>query len=242
MALNADALVRPVRSCASSSTAPFLLRSRLEAIFLLRTIDHDGPVTLGLLLLDLDGVLRHFDPLLVASIEDRHGIARGRLEEVAFADPQITAVTTGRLSRADWIRGIGVRVGSPAAADEWGRQEPRADEELLGLVDEVRDRGLPVAILTNGTDTIPAELAAAGIDVRVDRIFNSAEIGHAKPDPRSFQHVLDAMAVPPDQVLFVDDSPAKLAGAAELGLHTHHHDGAAGLRAALARFDPAPLA
>lgn len=195
-------------------------------------------MTLDLLLLDLDGVLRHFDPLLVASIEDRHRIARGRLEEVAFADPQITAVTTGTLSRTDWIRDIGVRLASPAAAAEWGGQQPRTDEDLLTLVDEVRGRGRRVAILTNGTDTIPAELAAAGIDVRVDRVFNSAEIGHAKPDPRSFQHVLEAMAVEPEQVLFVDDSPAKLAGAAELGLHTHHHDGAAGLRAVLGRLDP----
>ena len=195
-------------------------------------------MTLDLLLLDLDGVLRHFDPLLVASIEDRHQIARGGLEEVAFAEPQLTAVTTGTLSRADWVRDIGVRLGSPSAAEEWGGQQPRTDEELLTLVDEVRGQGRRVAILTNGTDTIPAELAAAGIDVRVDRVFNSAEIGHAKPDPRSFQHVLAAMAVEPEQVLFVDDSPAKLAGAAALGLHTHRYAGAAGLRAVLGRLDP----
>lgn len=47
-------------------------------------------------LFDLDGVIRHFDPKYVADIELRHGLAAGTLEGFAFAKPLIGEVTAGR--------------------------------------------------------------------------------------------------------------------------------------------------
>jgi putative hydrolase of the HAD superfamily len=86
------------------------------------------------------------------------------------------------------------------------------------VVDELRAGGTVVAVLTNGTDTIPAELRALGIADRFDAVFNSAEIGAAKPEAEAFQHVCRALGVPPEQVFFTDDSPSKLSGAVALGM------------------------
>lgn len=104
---------------------------------------------------------------------------------------------------------------------------------MLTLSDELRAAGIRTAILTNGTDTIPAELHESGIDEHVDAVFNSAEIGIAKPDPKAFQHVLNALALTAEAVFFTDDSAPKLAGAEVLGIRTHHFTGVDGLRAAL---------
>lgn len=181
-------------------------------------------------LFDLDGVIRHFDPAHAADIEQRHGLETGTLEDIAFARPLIDDVTTGRISRADWMLRVGAQVGSAAAAEEWGAQSAIVDEALLELSDEIRALGLRTAVLTNGTDTIHAEIAAMGIGGRFDAVFNSAEIGYVKPDIRAFQHVLDALAVGPEEVFFTDDSASKLGGADTLSMRTHLFEGVAGLR------------
>lgn len=182
---------------------------------------------------DLDGVLRHFDPVHVVLIETDHDLPPGSIHAAAFAAPLLDAVTTGRITRADWVRRVGEQLGNTRAAEAWGRHPSAVDEEMLGLSDELRSFGIRTAILTNGTDTIPAELRELGVDIRVDAVFNSAEIGFAKPDPRAFRHVLDALGLPPADVFFTDDSPSKLTGAAELGMLTHHFTGIDALRSAL---------
>lgn len=182
---------------------------------------------------DLDGVLRHFDPAHVAAIEEQHGLPEGSVHRAAFAPELLDQVVTGRLSRSAWVRSVGEQLGNPRAAEEWGRHPSVPDAGMLALSDELRAAGIRTAILTNGTDTIPAELCESGIDRHVDTVFNSAEIGFAKPDVRIFQHVLDALGLMPDEVFFTDDSASKLVGADVLGIRTHHFTGIDGLRAAL---------
>ncbi|WP_417554244.1 HAD family hydrolase [Microbacterium sp.] len=182
---------------------------------------------------DLDGVLRHFDSTRAEEIEARHGLESGSIQAMAFLPALLEPVVTGRTRRADWVRTVGERVGDLQAATEWGRIPPTPDAGMLALSDELRVAGIRTAILTNGTDTIPAELHESGIDAHVDAVFNSAEIGIAKPDPRLFRHVLDALALAAEEVFFTDDSASKLTGAEVLGIRTHHFSGVGGLRAAL---------
>lgn len=183
-------------------------------------------------LFDLDGVVRHFhhDP----DLEARHGLPDGTIVRIAFASPLIEAVTTGALTREEWITRVGEAAGSLSAAREWGRTPFAADPDVLALVDELRSHGIICAILTNGTDTIADELEVSGIGAHFDRVFNSAEIGHAKPDVRAFRHVVADLALMPEEVFFLDDSRTKLSGAREVGMCTHHFSGVAGLRTALA--------
>ncbi|MFB6610406.1 HAD-IA family hydrolase [Agromyces sp. NPDC056379] len=182
------------------------------------------------MLFDLDGVIRHFDPGHLADIERRHGLAAGTIAGVAFATPLIEEVTTGRITRAEWVRQVSASAGSAPAAEEWGVQPSVVDEAMLDLSDELRSMGLTTAVLTNGTDTIPAEIAALGIADRFDAIFNSADIGFVKPDVRAFEHVLDALGVTGAEVFFADDTASKLVGADRLSMRTHVFDGVDGLR------------
>lgn len=182
---------------------------------------------------DLDGVVRHFDPENVASIERAHGLEPGSIEAIAFAPHHLELVTTGRISRREWVERIGVELGNDKDAEAWGSQPFHVDEEVLGLVNELRANGIRTAILTNGTDTIPGEVASTNLTSQFETVFNSAEIGWTKPDVRAFQHVLDAMQLAPHEVFFTDDSVGKLTGAEALGMRTHHFTGVAGLREAL---------
>ncbi|WP_295100980.1 HAD family hydrolase [uncultured Microbacterium sp.] len=185
------------------------------------------------MLFDLDGVVRHFDPENVASIERAHELEPGAIEAIAFAPDHLEPVTTGKISRREWVERVGAELGNAEAAEAWGSQPFHVDEELLGLVDELRASGIRTAILTNGTDTIPDEIASINLGSHFEAVFNSAEIGWTKPDVRAFQHVLDAMQLAPHEVFFTDDSVGKLVGADALGMLTHHFAGVAGLRETL---------
>lgn len=60
--------------------------------------------------------------------------------------------------------------------------------------------------------------------------FPSHQVGKLKPDHDYFQHVLDALAVPPERVLFIDDNTINVDAAAALGLHAHRAIGIDGAR------------
>lgn len=184
-------------------------------------------------LFDLDGVVRHFDADFTADIEARHGLSPGAVLDAAFEPDLLAQVTTGMISRRTWVELVGATLGSVAAAEEWGRQPSVVDAEVLAIADALRATGIRTAILTNGTDTIPAEAEMLGLTAHFDAIFNSAEIGWAKPDIRAFQHVLDALGLAGAEVFFTDDSVSKLAGAEELGMPVHRFTSADALRVAL---------
>lgn len=182
---------------------------------------------------DLDGVVRHFFPQYVSAVEERHGLARGSIEAFAFSHPLIDEVTTGRITRADWVTAIGEHLRNPVAAAEWDAQPYRADPEILDLARELTGVGVTTAILTNGTDTIPAKADRLGLGNHFDAIYNSASIGYIKPDERAFQYALHALQLDGPEVFFTDDSPAKLVGAASLGIVTHHFTNPTALRNSL---------
>ena len=184
-------------------------------------------------LLDLDGVIGHFDPDDVTDVERRHQLAPGTLMAAAFEPKLLERVITGQIPRTEWGAEVGRRVGSAAAASEWLAQPGTIDETMLDEVRSLRASGLVVAVLTNGTDTIPQEMERFGIAGCFDAIFNSAEIGYAKPDRRAFAFVCNALEVDPSAVLFTDDSPSKLAGARALGMTAHVFEGIESFRAQL---------
>jgi HAD superfamily hydrolase (TIGR01493 family) len=55
-----------------------------------------------------------------------------------------------------------------------------------------------------------------------DSLTFSCELGTVKPDRRIYQACLDALALPADQCLFVDDSLANVEGAIALGMAGIH--------------------
>jgi putative hydrolase of the HAD superfamily len=54
-------------------------------------------------------------------------------------------------------------------------------------------------------------------------VFNTAELGIAKPDPAVFVLVCEQLGVDPTATLFVDDLQENIEGAGLAGLHAHQH-------------------
>ena len=186
------------------------------------------------LVLDLDGVIRHFDPADVGDVERRHGLEAGSLLRTAFEPELLVPATTGELSRPEWAAAVGDRLGAPQAAAEWESLGATVDWEVIEIVRLLRAAGTPVAVLTNGTSGIAEELQQLGIADEFDTVFNSYDIGFAKPDHRVFHHVLDRLRVPPHEMCYLDDTLGHVTSALELRIDARHYSGIATLKDAIA--------
>lgn len=196
------------------------------------------------LLVDLDGVLRRWDPAVVAKIEARYGLPAGTVLETMFEWPRLVAATTGRLTDAEWMADVVAvladRVGGAAAArcmvEEFQAHRGEVDEDALAFVREVRAAGRPVALATNATDRLGADLGALGLAGEFDAVVNSAEVGARKPAREFFVAASAALGVTLDRCLVVDDDDRNVRGARAAGLPAYRWTGSGDvpyLRAAL---------
>ena len=112
--------------------------------------------------------------------------------------------------------------GVAGAIDEWEANVGRVDTEMLQLLRDVRER-TTVALLSNGTTRLRRDLHVLDLLDEFDHIFNTAELGIAKPDPDVFRVVCDALGVGPGDALFVDDLLENVEGARTAGLRAHQH-------------------
>jgi putative hydrolase of the HAD superfamily len=107
-------------------------------------------------------------------------------------------------------------------------------EETVQMLEAIRAR-VPCYAISNTNPSHLAEMARAfpGFLDRFARVFASHDIGHRKPHPESFEHVLRAIAVPAREVLLFDDLAPNIEAAAALGLQAVLVRSPADVRAAL---------
>jgi putative hydrolase of the HAD superfamily len=197
------------------------------------------------LLVDLDGVLRRWDPEVIAAVERRHNLPPDALLDTALRWSLLQPAVTGQVSHTDWMANVvdalAVAHGDPdrarAAVDEWQRYRGTVDPDVLALVREVRAAGIRVGLATNATDALDADLLRLGLTNEVDVVANSSEYGVHKPTREFFAQACAALGAPPERVLFVDDTDRFVRGARAAGLSAYRWTGPQDLpylRAALA--------
>jgi putative hydrolase of the HAD superfamily len=93
--------------------------------------------------------------------------------------------------------------------------------EMVELIERHRADGRQVGMLTNDLAAFHGVEWMAGVPVvsQFHFIVDGSITGVLKPHPQSFRFALDELGDPdPASVVFVDDQPVNLAGAAEVGL------------------------
>jgi putative hydrolase of the HAD superfamily len=99
----------------------------------------------------------------------------------------------------------------------------RPDARMFRALEDLRDHGVPVGLLSNSwaMSAYPMELLTESFDTLVI----SAQAGMRKPEPRIFRHAAEQLGVAAADCVFVDDTKAHVAAAAEVGMTAiHHHD------------------
>lgn len=193
------------------------------------------------MLLDLDGVLRTWDPRHVALAEERSGLPAGAIHRVAFDAEFLLPALTGAISDETWRQLIGerLRTAFPTANPDfaislWSAFAGEVDPDVLALVRACRQR-VPVVLISNATTRLARDLERLGIATEFDHIVNSSHVGHAKPEWEIFERALMAAGVSAVEAFFVDDDAKNVAAAGQFGIQAHAYQGHPHLRAELTR-------
>lgn len=101
------------------------------------------------------------------------------------------------------------------------------DLEYVALAEKLAAAGVPLALCTNAVrDLEPLWWDLYAWDELFPVIVRSYEIGARKPDPAMYHAVLERLGTSAAETLFLDDSAANIAAAAELGFATAAVSGA----------------
>lgn len=173
-------------------------------------------------LLDVASAVRHKADRIGGDWQSLAGTWRSKQLEYTWLRSLMGAYTDFRSVTGDAL---------DFAMDAAGIVDAPLREELMGLYDRLdaypevpgmlralKQRGMPTAILSNGTESMISEaLVAAGIDNAIDRTLTVEPLSVYKPDPRVYRLVLDAFAVDADRVLFFSSNAWDVSGASHFG-------------------------
>jgi len=194
-------------------------------------------VSLRAVLFDVDFTLCRPGPELSAEryarIAERHGVT---LDVSRYDDAREAAVLNLKRhpellhDESIWHRftqEIFIGMGGPEEiADEcateveegWGRSENfELFEDVFPVLEELRDAGLRIGVVSNGIRDLHAFVAHHRLDV--DAIVDSRSHGRVKPHPTIFQAALDQLGVAAADAVMVGDSLEEdIEGARALGM------------------------
>ena len=91
----------------------------------------------------------------------------------------------------------------------------------LQLLRDVRAAGRLVAILSNAPFALDLALADAPYADAADYWFVSASMGVTKPDPAAYNRVEEVTELTASELAFIDDRPANVFGARQVGWQAH---------------------
>lgn len=193
------------------------------------------------LLLDLDGVLRVWDPSVTAELEHRYEVPEGTLHRTALEPDLLHRAVVGELSDDEWRRTVaaallptyGIEVATDLVAD-WSEPFGAVDEEVRALVSRVRDAGVTVVLASNATTRLESDLDALDLVDLIDVVVSSARLRVAKPEPTFYFAAAQMASVEVDRCLFVDDEAINVDVARAVGMQAHVYVGIGDLEETLA--------
>ena len=174
--------------------------------------------------LDYEGAIATFKKIGLADAEQRldRYHQRGVFE----------LLESGRISPDAFREELGKMCGRALTHDEvmsaWlGYVGAPVDEAKLAMLDALRAEGYRTFLLSNTNPFVQAwaespQFSKAGrpLSDYLEKCYCSYEVGIMKPDPAIFEYMLKDAGIAPTETLFLDDSPANIAAASDLGIQT----------------------
>jgi HAD superfamily hydrolase (TIGR01509 family) len=107
--------------------------------------------------------------------------------------------------------------------------------ETEAAIERAAAAGVPQFGLSNiSHETLAGTMALSPAFGRLRAVVASGLEGVVKPEPAIYHLACERFGFAPDEMLFIDDSAANIAGAQALGFHVHHFTDPGALAPALA--------
>jgi HAD superfamily hydrolase (TIGR01509 family) len=176
------------------------------------------------LLFDLDGTLAETDSLHLPTWVDvlrPYGI---EVDE-EFYKARISGRSNSKIVE-DLLPDLSAEDGRNLAEAKEASFRERAGEleplpGLLDFMEEAKDRGFSLALVTNAPEeNVEAILLALDLGVFFDEVVLSDEVGPVKPDPAPYKAALEKLGIGPEEALAFEDSTSGIASAVGAGIPT----------------------
>jgi putative hydrolase of the HAD superfamily len=178
-------------------------------------------------LLDWDGVLHYWQGDGERAGEQAEGLPAGAIAAAAYGTDAYEYAKLGIYTDAQWRESVAENLAQRfdnrgrEAVRMWSADRGRLADGAIEFLAQLRERFV-VALLSDSTDILVADLERFGLDASFDHIFVSAHVGMTKPAPALYRHAATAMGVPPAKILVVDDLTVNLPGARSVGMRVAH--------------------
>ncbi len=192
-------------------------------------------MTIKALFFDFGGVLLQFaDGVDHKKLESAHRLEERTLMKCLYRDSRYLEFQVGACTHDEWqesirtaaIALIGEARATAVLADYENAERP-LNQDLLGFIGRLRERGYKTGIISN---TIPGMMDRLKTNIPhilplFDVFVGSGDIRLAKPDPAIFRHALREMGVPAEAATFTDDNRSFSDAASSVGMHGFHFTG-----------------
>ncbi|HTD73303.1 MAG TPA: HAD family phosphatase [Steroidobacteraceae bacterium] len=173
---------------------------------------------------DLGGVVLDWNPAAIVALFESVPERQAALRHALFGHADWRMFDRGALTESELIQRLQLRLGSTQAEVEaiLGaiRNSLVEKPETVELLRALQGRGTPLYCLSNMPAAIYTHLrqrhnfwdAFSGIVI-------SGEIQMMKPEPEVFMHLLETFDLRAEESVFIDDLPANVESARQVGLH-----------------------
>lgn len=166
---------------------------------------------LSCVLFDLGGVIVNWhDSWLIQEISDEFQLQEEKLSKEFHK--HLPEISTGRMNEKDFWHIIGKELESKklmnlneSLLDRIFRKRVSLNNSMIDLSKELFQKGITVGILSNTelvTYSVVEDLTSLE---HFEYKFLSYNIGHLKPEPEIYRHVIDNMPFPKEELFFIDD-------------------------------------
>lgn len=175
------------------------------------------------LLMDLDGVIRHWPGHGRTRGEHAAGLPVGAIRELGYGR-EFTLANLGVYTHEQWLARVGTllveRYGpqARAAIPDWDDDPGVLDHDMVALLRRVQQGGTPIGLLSNNTTALRRDLDRHQLMDLFTVVVNSAEVEVVKPSPLIYRIAIDELNEAPEDVVFIDDKMINVLAARYLGM------------------------
>jgi len=105
-------------------------------------------------------------------------------------------------------------------AKSFWRKHQKENETMLSLLDRLRKSYRLACLSTIPKEWLKFKRKKFNLDYYFETIISSGEVGVKKPDPKIYKIIIDKLNLPPEKLLFIDDTEITLPPAQEFGMKT----------------------
>ena len=175
-------------------------------------------------LFDLGGVVINWhDSWFIQEVSKDFQLQKEKLSEEFHKN--LPDIATGRIDEKEFWYNIGKELESPklrnlnvSLLDKIFRKRVSLNNSVMSLSRNLSQKGVTVGILSN-TEPVTYSVVEDLFSLNhFKHKFLSYKIGHLKPDPEIYNHVIDNIPFPKEELFFIDDLKSNVESARSAGI------------------------